>query len=157
MVGQGVESVKEGLLGLVFALQELDIVNQQDVYLAVFGLKCAGAVVLNGVDEVVGELFAGYVANLDSWIKAQRVVADRVQEVGLAQPRVSIDKQRVIGLCRGLGHCERGRVGESVRGSGHEVVKVVLGVQFVVVPSARRHRGAQIGWNFDSRRLVDWL
>ena len=78
MVGQGVESVKEGLLGLVFALQELNVVNQQNIDLAVFGLKRCGAVVLNGVDEVVGELFARNIANFDSWIEAQRIVADRV-------------------------------------------------------------------------------
>ena len=84
MVGQGVEGVKEGLLGLVFTLQELDVIDQQNVDLAIFGLKRGGSVVLNCVDEVVGELFARYVTNLNSWIQAQRIMPDRVKQVGLA-------------------------------------------------------------------------
>jgi hypothetical protein len=95
------------------------------------------ALVTHRLDVLVGELFARNVANFNSWIQAQRIVADCVQEVGFTQARVPIDKQRVVGLGRGFGNRKRGRVGESVRGSGDEVVKVVLGVQFVVVPSAR--------------------
>ena len=114
MIGQGVESVKERLLGLVFALQELNVIDKQNVDFAILGLKGSGSVVLNRVDEVVCELFARNVANLDSWIKAQGIVADRVQEVGLAKARVSVDKQRVVGLCRSFGDGERSGVSEAV-------------------------------------------
>jgi hypothetical protein len=59
VIVQGVEGVEKGLLGLVFTLQELDIVNQENVNVAVFGLKERGFVVLNRINEVVGELFRG--------------------------------------------------------------------------------------------------
>ena len=120
--------MKERLLGLVFTLQELNVIDQQDVDLAVFSLEGGGSVVLNRVDEVVGEFFGRYIANFDSRVKAKRVVADRVQKVSLAQTRVSVDKQRVVSLGRGLGHGKCRGVRESVRSTGHERVKCVLWV-----------------------------
>ena len=56
--------MEESFLGLVFALQELNVIDQEDIYLAIFVLKFVCLVVGNGVDVVVGELFAGNVANL---------------------------------------------------------------------------------------------
>jgi hypothetical protein len=67
---QSVEGVEESLLGLIFSLQELNVVNQQNVNIPIFGLKSRASVVLDGIDEVVGELFGGNVANFNFWIKA---------------------------------------------------------------------------------------
>jgi hypothetical protein len=67
---QSVEGVEESLLGLIFSLQELNVVNQQNVNIPIFGLKSRASVVLDGINEVVGELFRGNVTNFDFWIKA---------------------------------------------------------------------------------------
>ena len=120
MIVQGVESVEKGLLGLVFTLQELNIVDEQNIDVAVGGLEVNGSVVLNRVNEVVGELFRRYVAHLDARVKVQGVVANGVQEVSLTQTWVSIDKQRVVGLSRSFGNRKGGGVGKAVRASGHE-------------------------------------
>ncbi len=58
-VVQGVEGVEELLLRPLAVLQELDVVDQQDVDVAVAALERAGLVVAQAVDEVVGELLGG--------------------------------------------------------------------------------------------------
>ena len=65
---EGVKGVEEGFLGLIFSGEELDVIDQQDVYIAVLSLKLGILVVLDRIDEVVGELFARYIANLGSWL-----------------------------------------------------------------------------------------
>jgi hypothetical protein len=66
---QSVEGVEESLLGLIFSLQELNVVDQQNVNIPIFGLKSRASVVLDGINEVVGELFRRYVSDFDFWIK----------------------------------------------------------------------------------------
>ena len=77
--------MEKGLLGLVFTLQELDIVNQKNVNIPIFGLEERSSVVLNSINKVIGEFFRGNISDLDLWIKIQGVVTDGVQKVGLAK------------------------------------------------------------------------
>jgi hypothetical protein len=82
---QSVECVEKGLLGLIFTLQELNVVNQQNVNVPIFGLESRTAVVLDGINEVVRELFGGNVANFDLWIQTQSIVTNGMQKMGLAK------------------------------------------------------------------------
>ena len=128
-VVEGVEGVEELLLGLGLALQELDVVDQEHVDVAVAPLEPVLPVVADRVDELVGELLAGDVAHLGAGVEAAHVVADGVQQVGLAQPGVAVDEQRVVGLARRLGHRDGRRVGEAVGGADDEGLEGVLRVQ----------------------------
>jgi hypothetical protein len=83
---QGVEGVEKGLLSLVFSLQELNIVDQENVDIPIFGLECRATVILNRINEVVGELFRRYVANLDFWIKTEGIVPNSMLKMGLTKP-----------------------------------------------------------------------
>ena len=60
-VVQGVEGVKELLLGAFLAREKLDIVDHQDIRVAVFLAELDQRSVLNRIDELVGELLAGKV------------------------------------------------------------------------------------------------
>ena len=68
-------------------------------------------------------------------------MADRVQQVGLAQPGLAVDEQRVVGLGRRLGDRDRGGVGEPVARADDEGVEGVLRVQ----PGRLGPRGAPAG------------
>src|SRR4030095_8924033 len=92
-VVQRVEGVEELLLGLGLALQELDVVDEEYVDLAVAALERLLALVLDRVDELVGELFTRDVADLRAGVEAADVVAHRVQEVGLAESAVAVDEE----------------------------------------------------------------
>ena len=140
VVVQRVEGVEELLLRPVLARQELDVVDEQDVDVAVRRLEARSFVVADGVDEVVGELLGVHVAHADAVVEVAGVVADRVQQVGLAQPGVAVDEQRVVGLGGGFGHGDGRGVREAVRGADHEGVEDVLRVQPAeLMRGARRH------------------
>ena len=113
-VVQRVEGVEELLLRLHLALQELDVVDEQDVDIAVATLEVGRLVVADAVDEVVGELLGVHVPHHDLRVQALGVVAHGVQEVGLAQAGAAVDEQRVVGLGRGLGDGDGSGIGKAV-------------------------------------------
>jgi len=84
--------------------------------------------VAEAVDEVVHERLRRDVAARQPAAVVGDEVRDRVQEVRLAEARVPVDEERVVGLRRGLGDGERGRVGKAVRRPDHERVEGVLRV-----------------------------
>ena len=93
---QRVERMEELFECSFLAAQELDVVDQQHVDLAVTAVEFLDlAGILVGIaqrfDEFVGEFLAGYVANLQIRILDQGVIADGVQQVRLAQTGAAID------------------------------------------------------------------
>ena len=117
-VVEGVEGVEELLLGLLLLLEELDVVDEEHVDRAVAVLEALDAVVAEGVDEVVGEGLEGHVADLEAGVVAKRVVADGLQEVGLAEADAAVDEERVVLACpesRRRRVRQRGRSGSTVR------------------------------------------
>ena len=142
---QGVEGVEELLEGRLLALEELDVVDQEDVDLAVAALEALhAAVVLVAVahagDEVGDEDLGVDVLDADPRVEGLGVVADGVQEVRLAQAGAAVDEQGVVGTGRGLGHGQRGGVGEPVGGAGDVGVE---GVSRIELGDVVGRRGGQ--------------
>ncbi|MNI90714.1 hypothetical protein D3C73_1482730 [compost metagenome] len=52
---QGVECMEKFLLGRFLPRQELNVVNQQDVYVPVFVAEAFAAVVTDRIDELIRE------------------------------------------------------------------------------------------------------
>ena len=86
-VVQRVEGVEELLLGLGLGREELDVVDEQDVGVAVAALEAVHVAALQGGEELVGEGLDRRVADGEAGAVGEDVVADRVQEVGLADAR----------------------------------------------------------------------
>ena len=128
-VVQRVEGVEELLLDAFLALDELDVVDEQHVDVAVAALERRLAVVAQRVDEVVGEFLGGDVLDAHAGEQPLGVVACGVQQVGLAEPGLAPDEQRVVGARRRLGDGEGGGVGEPVRGADDEGVEGVAPVE----------------------------
>src|SRR5215831_11516371 len=128
-VVQRVEGVEELFLRSFLVLQELDVVDQQHVHVAVTAPEPVLLAVPDHVDEVVGELFRADIPHLDALVEALRVVPDGVQQVGLAQAGVAVDEQRVIRLRGRLGDRHRGGVREAVARADDERLEGVLGVE----------------------------
>ena len=128
-VVQRVEGVEELLLRLLLALQELDVVDQQHVDVAVALPELDALVLADRVDEVVRQLLGGDVAHARRLEVAADVVAERVQQVGLAQPGVAVDGQRVVRLARVLRDGDGRGVGEAVRRADDEGLEGVLRVE----------------------------
>ena len=64
------------------------------------------------------------------------VVADRVQQVRLAEAGRAVEEERVVGLAGQLGDGERGGVGEAVAVADDELVERELGVKLGLVGCA---------------------
>ena len=135
---QVVEGVEELLDRLLLALEELHVVDQQHVDVAVAALEGVAAVGVHRVDELVEERLRGDVAHLVGRVVVVHVAGDGLQQVGLAQAGVAVDEERVELAGRHLGHRLGGGVGEAVGPAGHEVLERVAGVQLDV--AARRRR-----------------
>ena len=84
---------------------------------------------LTRADELVGELLDGGVADLHPGLVAADVVADGVEQVGLAEARPAVDEERVVGVAGLLGHGQRRGVGEAVAAADDELLEGVLGDQ----------------------------
>ena len=96
-----VERVEELLLELLGALEELDVVDQEHVEVAVAPLEPRHGLGADRVDELVHERLGGHVT--DPLVAEDRahVVADGVEQVGFSQPGGPVDEQRVVGPRRG--------------------------------------------------------
>ena len=128
-VVQGVEDVEELLLGAVLAGDELDVVDEEHVHLAVLLAEGGQAVEADRVDHLVDEAIGGDVAEVQALLAGLDVVPDGVHEVGLAEAHPAVDEERVVGLARDLGHRAGGGVGELVGVADHEGLEGVLGVE----------------------------
>ncbi len=91
-VVQRIEGVEELLLSSFLVLQELDVVDQQHVDVAVAAAEAVLLAVPDHVDEVVGELFRADIPHPHALIQALRIVPDGVQQVGLAEAGVAVDE-----------------------------------------------------------------
>ncbi len=132
--------MEELLLDPLFALDELDVVDEQDVVVAVAALEPLdpGPALTDGVDELVHERLARDVARREAPRVLADVVADRLQEVRLAETGAAVDEERVVRLRRRLGDGERGRVREAIRRPDDEEVERVLRVELDICRLAVR-------------------
>ena len=138
---QRVEGVEELLLEALLALEELDVVDEQDVVGAVALLEALDPLVAQRVDEVVDEGLARHVAHARAPGVLGDVLRDGLEQVRLAEPRAAVDEERVVRLRRRLGDGERGRVGEAVRRADHERVERVLHVEAAAFGAYRARVG----------------
>ena len=128
-VVQGVEGVEELLLDAFLALDELDVVDEQHVDVAVAALEGDLAVIAQRVDEVVGEFLGGDVLDAHTGKQSLGVVTGRVQQVGLAEAGLAPDEERVVGAGGRLGDRQGGGMGEPVGGADDEGVEGVAPVE----------------------------
>ena len=139
---QRVEGVEELLLGLLVGGEELDVVDHQDVRVAVAVAELVQLAALDGLDEVVDERLAAQDAQLGLGVAGGDLAAGGLEQVGLAQPDAAVDEQRVVSLAGRLADRHAGGVGQAVARAGDE------GLEGVVLPQRQslRQRGWQGGF-----------
>ena len=113
-VDDRIDRVEELLGGLVLSFQELDVLEQQDVHLAVAPFEGRQVRALEGGHELAGERLRRRVADLESADAERDVVADRLDEVRLADACVAIDEERVVCLAGELCDGQAGGMGKAV-------------------------------------------
>ena len=124
-----VERVEELLLRALLVRDELDIVDQKDVDLAVAAAELVDPALLDAGDELVGELLAGRVGHLLAREPRDHLVPDGVHQVGLAESHAAVQEERVVCVTRALGHREARRVRQAVGRADDEVPERVAWVK----------------------------
>ena len=153
-----IERMEELFLRPLLVRDELDVVDQQQVDPAIARAELVDLALLDARDEFVRELLGRRVHDALAREAGDDLVADRVHQVGLAQPDPAIQEQRVIGMTRTLRHGQAGRVGQSVGRADDEVRERVARIEvrratFATDPgrldadvlAGRPFRGAQRG------------
>ena len=128
-VEERVEGVEELGLRALLAADELDVVDQQHVDVAVALAEVEDALVAERVDHLVHEPLGRHVGQPQRARLLDDVVPNRMHEVGLAQPDSAVDEQRVVGPRRRLGYRPTGGVGELVGRADDEGVERVARIQ----------------------------
>jgi hypothetical protein len=142
-----VEDVEELVHRPVAAGDELDVVDQQDVALvAVAAAELVELVEAHRGDELVHEALGALVDDAQARPGRVDVVADRVQQVGLAEADAAVDEEGVEAGAGLVGGGPRGRGGELVAGALDEVLEAVAAREL-------RRRGGDQGWR--ARRGCD--
>ena len=123
IVVQRVEGVEKLLLRALLAGQELDVVDQKHVRLAVALAELLHRCSLDGGDRLVREFFTIHVDNVEIRVVLLDLNFDGVQQVRLAQTRRPVDEQRVVRAGGVRGHGLRGGKRKLVRRPLDEVLE----------------------------------
>lgn len=137
-----VEGVEKLLLRGLLAGDELDIVNEEEVNVAVFHAKFLARALFDGLQQLICELIALYVGNFRAGIVLADILADGQQQMRFSKAGVAVDKQRIVraaGLVRdGNGGIVRKLVGvshdEAIEGVAcHLGQGIVVGLALFIV------------------------
>ena len=115
------------VLRLLLTGDELDIVHQKQIHIAVLIVKILGRAVFDGAHELVGKLVALDVDDALFRIALVDGVADGQQQVGFAEAGVAVDKEGIVGLAGIFRHGHGGGVGKAVGVADDEMVEGIAG------------------------------
>src|SRR5713226_9144507 len=101
-VEERVEGVKKFFLRAFFTAEKLNIVNAEQIGLAITLAEFDQVVVLNRVDEFVDEKLARTINHLDVFLFREHVLPDRLHQVRFAKTHAAVNKKRVVGARRSL-------------------------------------------------------
>src|SRR6185437_837880 len=122
---QRVEGVEELFLGGFLALEEMDVVDEEQIHFAEAPTEIRRGAFLDGSDELVGELLGAHEQHACAWCPIHDLVRDRLHEVRLAEPGVTVNEEGVVDLARRGGNGLCGRRGKLVRLADDEILKRV--------------------------------
>src|SRR5919199_533966 len=124
-----IEGMEELFLGSFFPSNELDIVDEQNVDVAVAQPEFFRVLPPDGVDQIICKLLCRDVPDVDFRIRIQDQIADRMQEVRLAKPHAPIKEEWIVGLRGMLGHGHARGVGKTVGRADDKTVEGIAAVE----------------------------
>ena len=128
-VEERVESMEELLLQALFAGEEVDVVDEQEIYMAIAPAEIGRGAVLDGVDELIGKLLGGDVDHLAAVVHMTDVMANSLHEMGLAEPDTTVDEERIVRASERLRNGKARGLTEMVAIADDKGVEGVVGVQ----------------------------
>ena len=123
---QRVEGVEEFLLRGDLTCNELNVVDHENIAIAVFVAEFVHAASGHAFDHLIGEILALDVNDLDVGSLSLKLVGNGVKQVRFAKTRGSVDKQGIVIGCGVVCHGNAGCVCKLVGASNNEVVKGIF-------------------------------
>ena len=121
--------MEELLLGALLVRQDVDVVHHKDINVPVFLPELLDIAVFERSDEVVDERLARQEQDAGLGVVVEDRAAHRLQQVGLAQADVAVDKEGVVVAAGRLGDPHCGGVCKAVAGPNHVLVERVVGIE----------------------------
>jgi len=129
---EGVEGMEKFLLGPFLAGDELDVVHEQAVDIAILVPETRHLVVTDAFDQLVHEGFCGDINDVQMGGEIEGLEADGIEKMGLSQSDPPVDEQGIIalgGLFRLLRHGHGSGVGKLIRGADDETLEGVFKIE----------------------------
>ena len=117
------------LLRGFLAGDKLDIIDEEEVRVAVFVAEFVVAALLQGGDELVGELVALDIDDVVAGMIFMHDAGDGIQQMRLAEAGRAVNEQRVIRFRRIVGDRDGRRVRKAVGRADDEIIKRELRVE----------------------------
>src|SRR5260370_39669659 len=128
-VEERIECVKKFLLRTFLAAEKLNVVNAEQVSLAVTLAEFDQVVVLNCVDKFVDEKLARKINHLHVFLFREHILPDRLHQVRFAKTDAAVNKNRVVSARRCLRDCQTGGVGNFDVWSDHERFECIARIE----------------------------
>src|SRR5690606_26917667 len=128
-IQQSVEGMEELLLRAFFSGQKLDIVDEHHVRAAVAAAELFDIAAADGIDELVGEFFAGQIDHTGRRITAQPFLPDRLHQMGFAEAWTAMNEEWVVADAGALRDRRAGGVSELAVIAHDEAFKGVVGIE----------------------------
>ena len=138
---QSIERVKELLLGALFAGQELDVVDEEQIDVSVAFLEINRSLESDRVDQLVHERFGADVQSPEAREMPGDFMTDGMHQVGLPQTDPAVDVERVISARRLIRDGGCGGMGELIARAHDERVECVARMEPVARGDRRRPFG----------------
>lgn len=105
-----VKGIEEFFLRLLLAFEELDIIDEKDVDIAILVLEFAGAAACDGLNQLICEHLGRNVEHIRARMISYNIDADGLHEMRLAESGCTVDEERIISFGRRFGDGERCRI-----------------------------------------------
>ena len=121
--------MEEFLLRPDVPAEAMDVIDDQQIHMAIPEPELLHVAVLHRRDELIHEAVAGEVENPQVGLPFEHPLTYRLKQMGFAQPDPAVDEQRVVRLARLLGHGNAGRVGELIARPGDKLLEDIIRTQ----------------------------
>lgn len=117
-----IEDVEEFFLRFLFADNELEIVDDEDVEFAKFEIEFVAFAKADRVDEVGVEVSDGGVEDFEGRVFAKKFIADGLDEMGFAEARATIKEEWIVAFAWGVDDATSGGDGKVIIGADDEII-----------------------------------
>ncbi len=138
-----VERVKKFFLRAIAAGQEMDVVDHQQIDVAIAMAELMHVAVLDRQDELVDERIAGEIQDPRVGLLLEHLLADGLKQMRFAKTDAAMDEQRVVRLAGLLGDGHRRGVGKTIARAGYEMFENVIRIEREWLVSFIEHAAAR--------------